>query len=309
MNGVAPSRHAAFDCLPKHDSAALCRAPRKAENNGTFSITSVGGVGSTFVLEWFKRVERARQRRFDCVHDPSARDCGCALLDEGDSLPHLVSCHVDDDGAFKHLGDPRALNRFGSSHRAVLIVGSPTEAVASVFRRRFQCWHFYRLQSCWFTRSQRDGIIPCSEPGVAAFRARFGEEASRCRVPRAGPLASLAAFASQGEDLFGASEQFRSWLSCRAPACTFDLLVLRYETLGEALPALFNFLRVPPSLRPLFPHVRPSRPSARPNGSAPAGLPPADGEREALRGIYGPLEAAVEQIPPEGLLLVNRAAR
>ena len=32
-------------------------------------------------------------------------------------------------------------------------------------------------------------------------------------------------------------------------------------------------------------------------------------EREALRGIYGPLEAAVEQIPPEGLLLVNRAAR
>ena len=49
------------------------------------------------------------------------------------------------------------------------------------------------------------------------------------------PAATIAAFASQGEDLFGASEQFRSWLSCRAPACAFDLLVLRYETLGEAL--------------------------------------------------------------------------
>ena len=71
---------------------------------------------------------------------------------------------------------------------------------------------------------------------------RFGAEASRCRVPPAGPLSSLEAYAAQGEDLFAKVAQFRAWLSCRAPDCRFDILVLRYETLNVSTQALFDFL-------------------------------------------------------------------
>ena len=216
-----------------------CRRPLQGENNGTFSITSVGGVASTFLLEWFKKLELARQTHHDCtrlaaqhaVGEPTA-PCGCSALQIERPL-HLVSCHVDDDGVFKHLADPRALNRFGRYHRAVYVVGEPIEAVASVFRRRFQCWHMYRLQNCWFSRAQRNGLIPCEQPGIVQFRERFGTATSRCRVPRTGPLQSLAAYAEQGEDIFGAVEQFRAWISCRAPRCNFNILVLRYEELNR----------------------------------------------------------------------------
>ena len=175
---------------------------------------------------------------------------------------HLLSCDVNDDGVFKHLADPRPLNAF-QRHRAVFVVGSPVVSLASVFRRKFQCWHFHRLQNCWFTRAERDGVIPCEQPGVHAFRRRFGEAASACRVPRSrrhaevvdaraallppeprflgrpppshprtrflprrsGPLSTLESYAEQGEDLFGTFSQFRAWLSCRRPRCTFDILV------------------------------------------------------------------------------------
>lgn len=146
-----------------------CRRPFHGENNGTYSITSVGGVASTFLLEWFKKLELARQHHHDCASlsaqlPPGATEvpCGCAAI-AADHPLHLVSCHVDDDGIFKHLADPAALNQFGRHHRAVYVVGDPIDAIASVFRRRFQCWHMYRLQNCWFTRAQRNGLIPCEQ--------------------------------------------------------------------------------------------------------------------------------------------------
>lgn len=210
---------------------------------------------------------------------------------------HLVSCHIDDDGVFKHLVDPSALTRF-PNHRAIYIVGSPIDAIASVFRRRFQCWHLYRLNNCWFTRAQREGLIPCQQPGIRAFRSRFGTNSSVCRVPEVGPLSSLAAYTSQGEDLFGINAQFRSWLSCRRPACDFDILVIRYETLNTSLPALFDFLEVPAVARRSFPAIRDSRTSTE--------IDVEERRHHRLEKVYGRLEEAIKQIPSTGLLLRNR---
>ncbi|EOD33472.1 hypothetical protein EMIHUDRAFT_441551, partial [Emiliania huxleyi CCMP1516] len=66
--------------------------------------------------------------------------------------------------------------------------GSPIEAVASVFRRKFQCWHLYRLNDCWFTRKQREGLIPCNQSGVVAFRQQFGAAASSCATHPPSPV-------------------------------------------------------------------------------------------------------------------------
>ena len=170
-----------FGCpLP---ASRFCREPLPGQFNGTYSVTSIGGVASTFLLEWFRHLEQAHQHVLECkiglVREKAlfGQSCGCAAVDGGGPPRHLVSCHVDDDGIFKHLADPSALNRF-PNHRAIFLVGSPTDAVSSVFRRRFQCWHLHRLNNCWFTRAQRDGLIPCEQPGIVAFRNQFGRAAS-----------------------------------------------------------------------------------------------------------------------------------
>lgn len=196
----------------------LCRRPLVGEHSGTYSVSSLGGVGSTFLLEWLKRLHRVFQAEAAC-HNASMQPCSsCPALSARGALPrHLVSCHVDDDGILKHLADPASLSGFGSGHRAVYLVGSPTHAVASVFRRRFQCWHFHRLHDCWFTREQRDGRIPCDAAAVARLRRTHGEAAATCRVPPVGPLASVEEYARHGVDLFEAVSQFRSWLTCRRP--------------------------------------------------------------------------------------------
>lgn len=294
-------------CVLPHDTS-LCRRPRIREHKaGTYSVTSIGGVGSTFLLEWLKSLHRGYQRETDCsigAPNPTSVQCRiCLPLATPGALPrHLVSCHIDDDGVFKHLADPAALNNLGSQHRAVYIVGSPVRAVASVFRRRFQCWHYHRLHGCWFTRRQREGRIQCNSPALTRFRARYGEAAAECRVPAIGPLSNLDAYAASGADLFGAVEQFTKWLSCRAPRCTFDILVIRYETLNASLPALFDFLELPTRVRDLFPFRRLRKPRSA-NGAAPAGL--GLDSHVKLLGVYGALEAAMERIPAEGLRLRN----
>ena len=291
------------DFLP---SQTLCRRPSPGEHSrGTYSVTSLGGVGSTFVLEWLKSLHRSFQHEMDCRDATTQRAgiqrCGkCEVLDRRSALPrHLASCHIDDDGIFKHLADPVALNGFGKGHRAVYIVGSPVRAISSVFRRRFQCWHYHRLHGCWFTRQQREGHIDCQSQALSAFRARFGESSTSCRVPPSGPLSTVKAYASQGEDLFGAVDQFKAWLSCRAPRCAFDILVIRYESLNASLPTLFDFLDLPQPVRRLFPHHK-LRP---PRSGSPRNLAADDYIR--LLELYAPLEAAVERIPPDGLLLRN----
>ena len=61
-----------------------------------------------------------------------------------------------------------------------------------------------------------------------------------------------------GADLFGTMAQFRSWLSCRAPRCTSDILVVRYETLNASVPSILDFLDVPLAARSHFPPFTPS---------------------------------------------------
>ncbi|EOD21075.1 hypothetical protein EMIHUDRAFT_208218 [Emiliania huxleyi CCMP1516] len=258
----------------------FCRPPQPGQFRGTFSVTSMGGVGSTFLLEWFRGLEQAYQESADCRDGLRrekplvSRPCGCAPLSDGGPARHLLSCHVDDDGVFKHLADPSALNRF-PDHKAIFLVGSPIEAVASVFRRKFQCWHLYRLNDCWFTRKQREGLIPCNQSGVVAFRQQFGAAAS--------------------SSVFNvACSAFRSWLSCRAPRCTSDILVVRYETLNASVPSILDFLDVPLAARSHFPPFTPSHHGVD------------SGAAQQLRGIYGALDAAIERIPPQGLLLRNR---
>jgi hypothetical protein len=180
----------------------FCLEPLHRQYNGTYSITSMGGVGTTFLLEWLRHLELVDRQTRECrlglmekaLFGPS---CDCPALADGGPSRHLTSCHYDDDGIFKHLADPTALNRF-PNHKAIYLVGSPLDAVASVFRRRFQCWHLYRLNNCWFTRRQREGLIPCEQPGIQAFRNRYGVAASTCRVPTEGPISSIDAYASNG---------------------------------------------------------------------------------------------------------------
>lgn len=267
----------------------LCQWPSPGQFVGTYSVTSFGGVGSTFLLEWLKGLQRAAQL-------PAAS--GCPSLLHG-RLRHLVSCHINDDGPFKHLADPAVLSAFGPSHRAVYIVGSPTHAVASVFRRRFQCWHFHRLHDCWFSRRQRNGRIPCEAPAVMRLRRVHGEEATTCRVPPVGPLASVEAYAANGADLFGMSDQFQRWLSCNAPRCPFDVLVIRYETLNASLPTLFDFLQMPLAVRALFPF---GRLRVANQASSVGG---ADEASEHLHRVMDSLEAATARIPATGLWLRN----
>ena len=255
----------------------------------------MGGVGSTFLLEWLKRVERSFQAEADACAPPSSSPSACRCREELRLPRHLISCHVDDDGIFKHLSDPALLEGFGATHRAVFVVGDPVDAVASVFRRRFQCWHLHRLHNCWFSRAQRRGRIDCPAAAITELRRQFGDEAVRCRVPSVGPLASLDAYAAHGHDVFGAARQFAAWLSCRRPRCAFDILVLRYESLNASLPALWDFLELPPRLRQRFPlerlHARRRR-----HGEVP---------REGLAALYAPLGRAVAGVPAGGLLLRN----
>ena len=123
-----------------------------------------------------------------------------------------------------------------------------------------------------------------------------------CRVPPVGPLSSIEAYAAHGTDLFGAVEQFSSWLSCRAPRCPFDILVIRYETLNASLSTLFDFLDLPLGVRAMFPYaqLRPA-PVRRLHGGA-------RWDRR-LVSIYGALEEAISGLPTEGLLLQNSANR
>ena len=287
-------------------SHTLCRRPLFGEHRGTYSVSSIGGVGSTFLLEWLKRLHRVFQDEAACGNTSSPSACTvCPALARRGSLPrHLVSCHIDDDGIFKHLGDPASLSGFGAGHRAVYLVGSPSNAVASVFRRRFQCWHFHRLHDCWFTRQQRDGRIPCDAPTVERMRIQHGEAATACRVPPVGPLSSLQAYSQHGTDLFGSLAQFRAWLSCRRPRCAFDILVIRYESLNASLPTLFDFLDLPPQTRALFPHAKLRGATARHTRRGGGGAPSND-EMARLQHIYAPLEAAVARLPAEGLWLRN----
>lgn len=288
--------------LPAYRS---CRPPLAGQFNGTFSITSMGGVASTFLLEWFKALEQAHQQAHECKHGVvlekpllGRESCSCDALADGGPPLHLISCHIDDDGLFKHLADPSALNRF-ENHRAVYVVGSPIPAIASVFRRRFQCWHLYRLNNCWFNRKQREGLIPCGQPGIRAFRRRFGLKAATCRVPKTGPLANLDAYAEQAEDLFGTISQFRTWLSCRRPLCRFDILVLRYETLSQSVDTLLDFLSIPHAARRHFPSVKEAHMNSKDEVKSSPNI-------QKLTTIYGALETAIAQIPPEGLILRNR---
>ena len=287
---------------------SLCRRPVVGEHVGTYSVTSLGGVGSTFLLEWLKRLHRVYQQQpASCSAQNEnasahADQCACPVLGQRGALPrHLVSCHIEDDGIYKHLADPAPLKGLGG-HRAVYLVGSPLNGLASIFRRRYQCWHMHRLHDCWFTRKQRNGRIACDSAAIAQLRRQYGEEAATCRVPPVGPLSSLAAYAQHGRDLFGSIDQFSAWLNCRAPRCTFDILVIRYEAIRESLPMLFDFLQLPPRTRALFPYeqlrdVR-ARRRARPRGMSAAAF-------RNLSSVYGALEAAVERIPAEGLWLRN----
>ena len=283
----------------------LCRRPIAGEHIGTYSVTSIGGVGTTFLLEWLKRLHRVFQQPACSSSSSSNESCGCPALAERGSLPrHLISCHIDDDGLFKHLADPAQLSGFGAGHRAVYLVGSPLAALSSVFRRRFQCWHYHRLNDCWFTRRQRGGRIPCASPRMAELRRLYGEEATTCRVPPVGPLSSLEAYAEHGADLFGETRQFKSWLSCRKPRCSFDIFVLRLprnRTDVSGLHRLFDFLELPERTRLLFPYERlHERPHRRRNPDVSGGA------LSKLRAVYGGLEEAVERLPAEGLLLRNR---
>jgi hypothetical protein len=73
---------------------------------------------------------------------------------------------------------------------------------------------------------------------------------------------------------------------------------VRYETLNQSVPAILDFLDVPPAARPFFPKVRPAHSTA-------TELTGGRQIEHRLQKIYGNLQAAIDQIPPTGLFLRN----
>lgn len=137
-------------------------------------------------------------------------------------------------------------------------------------------------------------------PGATPTSGRtLSELATRSAIFKhsSGPLSTLEGYAEQGEDLFGAFEQFRAWLSCRRPFCTFDILVLRYDTLSESTEALFDFLMLPEAVRKSFPGVRQRRASHSDDLDPPVA--------RKLDQVYETLDKAISAIPPQGMLLKN----
>ena len=81
-------------------SSRFCSDPLPGQYNGTFSITSIGGVASTFLLEWFRNVEQAQRQSLNCKTGLPAEktlfadSCTCKALTGGAPPRHLVSCHL-----------------------------------------------------------------------------------------------------------------------------------------------------------------------------------------------------------------------
>jgi len=181
-------------CARMPSPTTRCAPPRRGFHNGTVSITSIGGVASTFVLKWLKALQNAHHKQLECEESSAAAgSCSCPAIGAHTLPRQVVSCHVDDDGVFKHLADPRELNRF-ANHRALYVVGDPIEAVASVFRRNFQCWHLYRLSTpaaharALPTRAVRLVPLPARRQLlVYACRARRSHPVRAARYPRLPP--------------------------------------------------------------------------------------------------------------------------
>lgn len=153
---------------------------------------------------------------------------------------------------WKHARVPPASHKVKDGFRACYLFANPMDAVLSVFRRGFQHWHIQRMQgdlSQWKWDWELEDFL-------------------RCRT-----------------DFFRLGEHFTNWTTAERD---YPILLLRFETLWEYLPEVFEFLELPYDLMEQFPDERPRRSTWEDESPA---------VREALLELYGDLHRRVEAFP------------
>ena len=148
---------------------------------------------------------------FDC-HIVSGGGSGTTMLMEF-LAQHLRTNDPGDRDEFKHL--PRPAYRYTKDVKVIFLLGSPCEAVISLWGRGFERWHAFKL-------------------------GRF--------MPEKRPL---PLFLSAGQDRLGLERQFDNWTDARLRS--YPVLFLRFETIWDNLNVLARFLGLKPEIFDSFP--------------------------------------------------------
>lgn len=167
---------------------------------------------------------------------------------------------VGDWGKWKHMrvppgttGNPWYL--VPDDYRAVYLFGNPMDAVVSLFRRGYQLENAKRIGGDWENWD---------------------------------PSWELLDYLRNGEDLYHLEDHFHQWVKCPREGRGYPILVVRYESIFDHLEEVFDFLRIPSSLRTSFPAPLPRRSDWR---RQPEKI------REGLEAMYGPLHDLQRHYP------------
>ncbi|WP_234572570.1 sulfotransferase domain-containing protein [Rhodohalobacter sp. 614A] len=126
--------------------------------------------------------------------------------------------HLHDTGNLKHTAYPPVSIK--PSQKFIYLFGDPIHATISLFNRNFHHLHSIKIQQ----GSNINSPIPESM--------------------------TLEEYATEGVDRFGFCNHFYNWY--RSTSLN-PILFIRYETLYENLPAIFDFLELPQSALEMFP--------------------------------------------------------
>ena len=149
-------------------------------------------------------------------------------------------------------------------HKAIYLFGDPREAILTVFNSASQAAHIERMT--------------CQDsPWPTEWRA----DASQ-------PTWTLASYLKLGQDLYRMSEHLDNWLYSPAEYRDYPILLLRYETLWECLPQLFDYLEIPKHRMAVFPPKNAFKTRLE---KAPSSI------RQLLDTVYGSLTQRIETLP------------
>jgi hypothetical protein len=176
-------------------------------NQHDLQLCSYGGVATSFLLQF--------------------------LISQGLNLPE-----ESDSGIWKHMRQPPLRKQYGdymgSNYRCVYLVGSPVEAVLSVFRRQFHVFHIDRMQ--------------VKKDSLPAHWNLANEHANW----------HLQDYVAERRDIFGLEAHFDNWTKSSSER-DYQIFIVKFEKLWEYLPQLFDFLGLDSLAMQNFPKRRERR--------------------------------------------------
>jgi len=152
--------------------------------------------------------------------------CGTTLLYNFFRKIKVDISSEPDAGRWKHMPYPPATPgnpdfKLRDDYKAVYIFGNPMNALASLFKRKHHVYH--------------------------PVRTGFGPKKLDNKMKLEDYLKT------NKEDIFKLEFHFDNWTTCPKEGRAYPILLLKYETLWNNLPALLEFLDIPQEKRPLFP--------------------------------------------------------